>query len=190
MSSPPPKPWITRSRHELYDARPWLRLYGDDVELPDGQVVQGFYSIDMPDHAIIVALTEDGRVVVERNYKHGPRQVCVEPRPAIWSRTKIRWTARGGSFWKRPAMWRTIGRSWARLWKTGTVAAAEPSSTSRAEPDSWLSAASGDLEEMVIDLLTLPELFAAVRNGETPVLGIVAALGLAAEALGRHSKGT
>jgi hypothetical protein len=36
---------------------------------------------------------------------------------------------------------------------------------------------------MVIDLLTMSELFQAVRRGETPVLGIVAALGLAAEAL-------
>ena len=77
MPSELPKPWITRTRTELYDARPWLRLYGDDVELPDGRQVQGFYSIDMPDHAIIVALTSEDRVVVERNYKHGPRRVCI-----------------------------------------------------------------------------------------------------------------
>jgi ADP-ribose pyrophosphatase len=49
-----------------------------------------------------------------------------------------------------------------------------------AEPD------SGDLEEMVIDLMTLPDLFEATRRGETPVLGIAAALGLAAEALRRR----
>src|SRR5689334_21369443 len=77
MSSQPPKPWITRSRQKLYDAQPWLRLYGADEQLPDGRVVHGFYCIEMPDHAIIVALTDDDRVVVERHYKHGPGQVCV-----------------------------------------------------------------------------------------------------------------
>jgi ADP-ribose pyrophosphatase len=51
-----------------------------------------------------------------------------------------------------------------------------------AEPD------SGDLEEMVIDLMAMSELFDAIRRGETPVLGIVAALGLAAEALRRDGK--
>jgi hypothetical protein len=39
---------------------------------------------------------------------------------------------------------------------------------------------------MAIDLLTMTEVFAAVHRGETPVLGIVAALGLAAEALGAN----
>jgi ADP-ribose pyrophosphatase len=184
MSTELPKPWITRSRHELYDAQPWLRLYGDDVELPDGRVVQGFYSIEMPDHAIIVALTHHDQVVVERNYKHGPGQVCVnlpagylesgeDPLDAA-QRELLEETGYVAEDWSFLGAFvedgnRGCGRAFIYLAR-GARLVAEP--------------ASGDLEEMVIDLMTLPELFAAVHRGETPVLGIVAALGLAAEALG------
>jgi ADP-ribose pyrophosphatase len=179
-----PRPWITRSREQLYDARPWLTLYGDEVILPDGKVVPGFYSIDMPDHAIIVALTAENLVVVERNYKHGPRQVCVnlpagylepdeDPLEAA-RRELLEETGYVADQWSFLGAFaedgnRGCGRAHIYL-ATGAQRVAAPD--------------SGDLEEMVIDLMTLPELFEATRRGETPVLGIVAALGLARAALG------
>jgi ADP-ribose pyrophosphatase len=182
-----PEPWTTRSRTELYDARPWLRLYGDDVELPDGRAVHEFYSIDMPDHAIIVALTDENRVVVERNYKHGPRRVCInlpagyiepdeDPLDAA-RRELLEETGYVADEWSSLGAFvedgnRGCGQAHIYL-AQGARQVADP--------------ASGDLEEMVIDLLTLPELFQATRRGETPVLGIVAALGLAMEALSRGS---
>jgi ADP-ribose pyrophosphatase len=183
MSDPLPAPWTTRSRERLFDGRPWLTVYGDEVELPDGRTVAGFYSIDMPDHAIIVALTGDQQVVVELNYKHGPRQVCVnlpagylepgeDPLEAA-KRELLEETGYVAEDWSFLGAFaedgnRGCGRAHIYL-ATGARRVAEP--------------ASGDLEEMVIELMTLPELFEASRRGETPVLGIVAALGLAAEAL-------
>ena len=183
-----PQPWTTRSRVERFDGRPWLTVYGDDVELPDGQTVPGFDSIDMLDHAIIVALTPDDRVVVEWNYKHGPRKVCVnlpagylepdeDPLEAA-KRELLEETGYVAEYWSFLGAFcsdgnRGCGRAHIYL-ATGARRVAEPD--------------SGDLEEMVIELMTMSELFDAIRRGETPVLGIVAALGLAAEALRRDGK--
>jgi ADP-ribose pyrophosphatase len=160
-------------------------VYGDEVVLSDGRVVPDFYSIDMPDHAIIVALTPDARVVVERNYKHGPGQVCVnlpagylepdeDPLEAA-KRELLEETGYAADEWSFLGAFvedgnRGCGRAHIYL-AAGARRVAEPN--------------SGDLEEMVIELMTMPELFEATRRGETPVLGIVAALGLAREALGR-----
>jgi ADP-ribose pyrophosphatase len=188
MPSELPQPWTIRTRTELYDARPWLRLYGDDVELPDGRQVQGFYSIDMPDHAIIVALTIEDRIVVERNYKHGPRRVCINLPAGYLEPGEDPMDAA-----KRELLEETgyVAEDWSFL-----GAFVEDGNRGCGQAHIYLSRrarriaepASGDLEDMVIDLLTLPELFEAARRGETPVLGIVAALGLASEALSRESK--
>jgi hypothetical protein len=69
--------WEILSRREVADGRPWLRLWAEDVQLPDGRVVESFFTVEMPDYVVVVALTPEGRVVVERNYKHGPRRVCL-----------------------------------------------------------------------------------------------------------------
>jgi ADP-ribose diphosphatase len=47
------------------------------VELPDGRVIDEFLWVKTRDFAMAVALTPDGRVVLERSYKHGPRRVAL-----------------------------------------------------------------------------------------------------------------
>lgn len=54
--------WETVTRHEVVDRRPWLRLWSEDVKLPDGRIIDGFSTIEMPDYAVIVALTPDNKV--------------------------------------------------------------------------------------------------------------------------------
>ena len=77
MSDAVPWRWETLARREVVDARPWVRVWADDLRLPDGRVIQGFATIELPDYAVVVALTPGGDVVIERNYKHGPRRVCL-----------------------------------------------------------------------------------------------------------------
>jgi ADP-ribose pyrophosphatase len=47
------------------------------VELPDGRVVDEFLSVKTRDFAMVVAFTADGRIVMERSYKHGVRRVAL-----------------------------------------------------------------------------------------------------------------
>jgi len=54
-----------------YEASPWIRLSVQQVRLPNGKVVENFHRVEMPEYAIIVASTSDGRMIMERQYKHG-----------------------------------------------------------------------------------------------------------------------
>jgi ADP-ribose pyrophosphatase len=63
--------WETLQRRELFSAPPWMRLAVEDVRLPSGRVLRDFYSIELPEFAVIVAQTASGDIVTEYQYKHG-----------------------------------------------------------------------------------------------------------------------
>lgn len=70
-------PWIVLSQQEVFSAPPWMSVYLQEVHLPDGKVVRDFHWIDMPDYSVIFAKIPDGRVIMERQYKHGPGEVIL-----------------------------------------------------------------------------------------------------------------
>jgi ADP-ribose pyrophosphatase len=47
------------------------------VALPDGRIVDDFLWVKTRDFAMAVAITRDGRVFLERSYKHGPGRVAL-----------------------------------------------------------------------------------------------------------------
>ncbi len=71
------KPWRTLKRRILLDRRPWLTVGGEDVELPDGTVLPDFNWIETRPFAIVVAITANGRTILERSYKHGVRAISL-----------------------------------------------------------------------------------------------------------------
>lgn len=72
MNSSPEPRWKVRGRHSEFQARPWLEVFRESIELPDGRVVDDFYSVEMQDFGVVAAITDQGEVVVERLYRHGP----------------------------------------------------------------------------------------------------------------------
>src|SRR5439155_1249714 len=54
---------------------PWIEVFEEHIRLPDGRLVDDFYSIRLPDFVVIAPVTEDGRLVLVRHYRHGPRRV-------------------------------------------------------------------------------------------------------------------
>ncbi len=54
-----------------------MQVSCETVELPNGQVVDDFYNVDLRNFALIIPVMEDGRVLLLRQYKHGPRRVSV-----------------------------------------------------------------------------------------------------------------
>ena len=69
--------WETISSEYLF-RRPWLTVRHDQVRLPDGRINPEFYVLEYPDWVNIIAITENGEFVMERQYRHGLDKTCYE----------------------------------------------------------------------------------------------------------------
>ena len=58
--------------------RPWLTARRDKVQLPSGVINPEYYVLEYPDWVNIIAITEDGRMIFERQYRHGRGEVGYE----------------------------------------------------------------------------------------------------------------
>ena len=177
-------PWQTVSRREIVDARPWLRLMAEDVRLPDGRIVEGFYTIEAPDYAMIVALTADDRVIVEHSYKHGPRAVSLNLPAGYIERGEEPLAAAQRELLEETgyttASWRHLG-TFTVDGNRGCGAAhiyLARDAQHMAEPD------HGDLEEIEIELVSVDALREALVRGDVTQLPVAAAIGLALAMLG------
>jgi len=171
--------WKTLKTADIYVADPWLRLSVEQIELPDGRVVDDYYRIQMQDYVVIFAQVPDGRVIMLHQYKHGVGKASL--------------TLPGGGLIKDEAPLAAAQRE--LLEETGYVAPEWRSLPSFitsanyrcseghifmaqqahkvAEPD------SGDLEEMEVILISPQDLVQAVQQQQVVVLGALAAIGLA-----------
>ena len=51
--------------------RPWLTARRDCVRLPDGVVNDEYYVLEYPDWVNVIAITTEGKFLMERQYRHG-----------------------------------------------------------------------------------------------------------------------
>lgn len=61
--------WKTLSSRYLFTDN-WLTLRADTCETPQGKVVSPYYVYEFPDWVMAVALTADGKFILERQYRH------------------------------------------------------------------------------------------------------------------------
>lgn len=71
------KPWKLLSSKRLLDAR-WLKINQEECELPNGKVIDDFYTIWQPDWVLILPQTKDGKWVMTHQYRHGTGRVSLE----------------------------------------------------------------------------------------------------------------
>ena len=69
--------WKTLKSEYLFN-RPWLTVRRDRVQIPNGQINDEFYVLEYPDWVNVIAITEDGDFVMERQYRHGLGKTCYE----------------------------------------------------------------------------------------------------------------
>lgn len=171
--------WKTLKTADLYVADPWLRLSIQQVELPDGRVVDDYYRIQMQDYVVIFAQVPDGRVILLNQYRHGVGKVSLtlpgggliqdEVPLAAAQRELLEETGYTASEWRSlPSFVSSANYRCSE----GHIFVAQ-NAHKIAEPD------SGDLEEMEVVLMTPADLVQAVQHQQVVVLGALAAIALA-----------
>lgn len=71
------QPWTILSQKTLLD-RKWLRITEDSVKLPNGTVIDEFHVMHSPHWAAVIAITDDWRVVMVEQYRHGLGRTSLE----------------------------------------------------------------------------------------------------------------
>jgi ADP-ribose pyrophosphatase len=69
--------WKTLSSNYLFTDN-WLTLRADTCETPEGKLVTPYYVYEFPDWVIAVALTTDGKFILERQYRHAAGITSIE----------------------------------------------------------------------------------------------------------------
>ncbi len=153
------------------------------VELPDGRVVDGFLWVRTREFAMVVAVTPEGHVVMERSYKHGPRQIALslpagylEPgeTPEETARRELREeTGYEADEWVSLGSFTVDGNYGVSTEHVFLARGARPAiGADRAAHD--------DLEEIEVFTLPFEDVLAALGRGEVVQLSSAAAIAIAA----------
>ncbi len=71
------KAWQTLSTEYLI-RRPWLTARRDKVELPNGKIFDEYYVLEYPDWVNMIAVTDDGRMIIERQWRQALGEISLE----------------------------------------------------------------------------------------------------------------
>lgn len=69
--------WKTLSSEYLYKAT-WFTIRKDICETPEGKIVDPYYVYEFPTWVSALAITEHGKVVMVRQYRHGIQETIIE----------------------------------------------------------------------------------------------------------------
>jgi 8-oxo-dGTP pyrophosphatase MutT (NUDIX family) len=57
---------------------PWLKVRKDVVQLSNGVEIPDFYIAETSDWINVIAITSEGKFIIEEQYRHGIQKVCFE----------------------------------------------------------------------------------------------------------------
>lgn len=180
------KPWKLLESRDIFLVPDRITVSTQAVELANGERYEPYYRVGLADQAWVIAQTDDGRIVCQTQYKHGPQKISLTlPGGIIDPGEEPLETA------QRELLEETgyICRDWELLGRfcrnnnqhcgeehffraTGAKWSQDPDPTT-------------NLEEIQTLLLTRDEVSNALTNGDAPVLGHFAGLLLALQQMPR-----
>ena len=63
---------------EYLSRKPWLTVRCDHLKLPNGNEIPNYYVLEYPAWICVIALTKEGGMIMERQYRHGIGRVDYE----------------------------------------------------------------------------------------------------------------
>jgi len=85
--------WKTINSQLVFD-NPWCRVRQDEVELPNGAIIDDYFVNVRPDIVLVLAVTQNREIVFVRQYRHGVGQILLElPGGSLDSQTENSLTA-------------------------------------------------------------------------------------------------
>lgn len=69
--------WETLSS-EYIIKRPWLTARRDKLQMPNGHICDEWYVLEYPQWVNVIAITIDGQIIMERQYRHGLKRFAWE----------------------------------------------------------------------------------------------------------------
>lgn len=69
--------WKTLSSEYVYKDT-WFTARVDRCEKPDGEIVEKYYVLEFPEWATALAITEEGKVLMVKQYRHALGEECIE----------------------------------------------------------------------------------------------------------------
>ena len=173
------RPWKLRHRVLSFSDPPWIDVYTDTVELPDGRVRESFHRVVVPEFSITVAVTPDRRFVMVREYKHGALGVCLNAPAGMLEAGEDPLAAAKRELREESGYasddWRALG-SWIADGSTGcgrghAFLARDARPIGAPRPD--------DTEDIEVVLLDEAGLRRALASGEVVMMSTACAIGLA-----------
>ena len=65
-------------RSEYIAKEPWFTARRDEVQLPNGNIIPTYYVLEYPAWICVIAITKEGEMIMERQYRHGIGRVDYE----------------------------------------------------------------------------------------------------------------
>mgnify|MGYP006268809881 CR=1 FL=1 len=69
--------WKTLKSHIILNHK-WVKVRQDQIELPNGKIIDDYFVYPRPDIVLILAITENKEIILVRQYRHGVEKILLE----------------------------------------------------------------------------------------------------------------